>query len=234
MRRLALPASTKDELRRVLLLQIESEFPLPPDELAWGYHPLDGPSAIAGTAAKQDVLVAAVKKEIVEEYAELFGTCGLSPVFTIAALARSQMCPQSGAAYAVLDIGREQSEWASFDHGAPATVRVLPWGRETLARTVAERLGITRDEAEKLLDQPDLAFGEQRQSLQDAENAVLDSLAGAINGKREVRWHPYEGFPPLCCSVLHSGRSHHHCRARLKPLARHYCSVLPNRACCLD
>src|SRR5439155_26316122 len=40
LRRLSLPASSKEELDRVLMLQIEREFPLSPDELAWGYRQL--------------------------------------------------------------------------------------------------------------------------------------------------------------------------------------------------
>ena len=34
LRRLTLPAASKEELQRLLLLQIENEFPLPPNELA--------------------------------------------------------------------------------------------------------------------------------------------------------------------------------------------------------
>src|SRR5439155_861306 len=41
LRRLTLPAASKEELQRLLPLQIESEFPLPPDQLAWGYSPIE-------------------------------------------------------------------------------------------------------------------------------------------------------------------------------------------------
>lgn len=36
LRRITLPATAKDDFERVLRLQIELEFPLSPDELAWG------------------------------------------------------------------------------------------------------------------------------------------------------------------------------------------------------
>ena len=42
LRRLSLPAGTKEEFHQRLLLQIEGEFPLPPDELAWGCQQLGG------------------------------------------------------------------------------------------------------------------------------------------------------------------------------------------------
>src|ERR1039457_1130698 len=57
LRRLTLPATPKESLQRLLALQIESEFPLPPDALAWGYRQIasaDTPSHSAG--GKQEVL----------------------------------------------------------------------------------------------------------------------------------------------------------------------------------
>src|SRR5689334_4421800 len=44
LRRLSLPAAGKDELQRLLRMQIESEFPLSPDELAWGYQQIQQPA----------------------------------------------------------------------------------------------------------------------------------------------------------------------------------------------
>ena len=38
LRQLTLPIGAKEEFHQRLLLQIESEFPLPPDELAWGWQ----------------------------------------------------------------------------------------------------------------------------------------------------------------------------------------------------
>ena len=94
LRRLTLPASSREELQGLLLLQIESEFPLSPDELAWGYRPLSRDLvARNGDATVQEVLVVAVKKEMLAEYAELLSGCRLEPVFTVSALDRSTLCP---------------------------------------------------------------------------------------------------------------------------------------------
>ena len=80
LRRLALPAGTKEEFHRRLLLQIETEFPLAPGELAWGCQPLGGLSQANGTVAKHELLVAAVKKEVVADYHEILRACGTEPV----------------------------------------------------------------------------------------------------------------------------------------------------------
>lgn len=132
LRRLTIPPAGKNEFQQLLRLQIESEFPLAPDELAWGYLRLDGTER-SGTDGRQELIVAAVKKEVVVEYSELLAECGVSPIFTLAALARNCLCPSPPAAYAVLEIGREQSELLTFDHGVPVALRILPWGEENLA-----------------------------------------------------------------------------------------------------
>ncbi len=119
LRKLTLPSAGKEELQRVLRMQIESEFPLPPDELAWGYRAL-GQTRQNG-ATKQDVLIVAVKKEVIDEYSQLLSKCGLHPVFTVAALARSSLRPPSAVTCAILDVGRSQSELALFDGDVPSS-----------------------------------------------------------------------------------------------------------------
>src|SRR5207248_7370317 len=81
LRRLSLPASPKEELNRLLNLQIESEFPLPPDALAWGYRRVNHAESSTAATARQEFLVIAVKKEVLEEYSEILSRCGVSPQF---------------------------------------------------------------------------------------------------------------------------------------------------------
>jgi hypothetical protein len=129
LRRLTLPMASGDELHRLLLMQIESEFPLPPNELAWGYRPL-GKLPTAAGPARQEILVAAVKKEALEEYSDLLFKCGMNPVFTLAALARSALCPEPAGTYAILELGRHRSELMTFELGVPGQVRIFSWGEE--------------------------------------------------------------------------------------------------------
>jgi hypothetical protein len=184
MRRMSLPASSQDELQRVLRLQIESEFPLSPDELAWGSRPIGPPKPPAnGGPARQELLVVAVKKDVIEEYAAVLAACGVVPFFTLAALARLELYLPAPGSCAVLDIGRTHSEWMSFDNGVPASIRILSWGGETITRAIQEKLAVSHDEAEKLkltLDQPGAASGPQGQLLQSARDSALAALAQSI------------------------------------------------------
>lgn len=189
LRRLSLPPTTRENLPRILRLQIETEFPLPPDELAWGYRPLSATSA-NGRGSKQEVLVAAVKKEAIEEYAGLLAQCGLSPVFTLAALARSRLCPQPPPSYAVLDIGRLTSELIVFEQGVPTSLRILPWGGETITRALADSLHLGPAEAEQFklkLESAPPPNGEIGPKVENAVEAAVQALAGALNGQSVVR-----------------------------------------------
>ena len=189
VRRLTIPATSKENLKRVLALQIEREFPLSPDALAWGYrqigsadNPVDRSSNNPG--AKQEVLVVAVKKEIVEEYAEVLSECGVVPTFTVAALARRHAWQGPPQTCALLDVGRDSAELITFENGMPLAVCVLPWGGESVTRAIADQLGTSRDEAEQLklrLAQNHSVAAEPSQKIQAAIDAAVNSLAGAIN-----------------------------------------------------
>jgi Tfp pilus assembly PilM family ATPase len=186
LRTITLPSTSKENLQRLLLLQIESEFPLSPDELAWGYLPLNhaGPRG-NGSLGQQEYLIAAVRKEVIEEYAELLASCGLNAVFTVAAMARQELCPKTVRPQALLDIGRHQSELVSFENGVPKTIRVISWGGEAITEAIAHGLGITRIEAEDL--KLKLAQGHPQQEvdekLQRALEVALDGIAKAFNGQ---------------------------------------------------
>jgi hypothetical protein len=185
LRRLSLPMASSEELARLLPLQIEREFPLHPDQLAWGWQALsDGKATSGASNGKQELLVAAVKKDSLEEYASIFSKCGATPVFTLAALARSYVCPQPPGSYAVLAIERNYSELITIESGAPVAVRVLSWGLENLSN--AQQAG-SRD----ILGQPavlpgqstgEASFGGVGGASRSGASAV-EPLAALINGQ---------------------------------------------------
>jgi hypothetical protein len=139
LRRLVLPAGTKEEFHRRLLLQIEGEFPLSPDELAWGCQQLGG-SPPDGALVKQELLLAAIKKEVVADYEEMLRGCGAEPVFTLAAMARRNLCAVSLNDFTMLDIGNGQSELTVYEKGVPTSSRIVFWGGEDLSGPADARL----------------------------------------------------------------------------------------------
>jgi type IV pilus assembly protein PilM len=182
LRRLSLPASANEDVQKVLRLQIEREFPLSPDALAWGFTRLDPHSTSAN--GSHEVVLAALKKELIEDYAQVLNAAGINPVFTLAAFERSRICPKHGNTFAQLDVGRRQSELISFKDGAPEWIRILPWGGEDITKAIEQALGVTQDEAEILKlkwDEGPVPNGEVGQKVHAAIVKSLESLAKGIN-----------------------------------------------------
>jgi Tfp pilus assembly PilM family ATPase len=187
LRKLSLPASAHDDVQRLVRMQIESQFPLPPEALAWGYCRAQQPTG----NGHNDFVVAALKKELLEDYAQVLTEGGVSPVFTLAALARAKECREPSGSFAVLDIGRRQSELIAFKNGAAESIRVLPWGGEAITQAIERSLGITQDEAEKLKfqwDEGPVPNGEVGRKTEAAIVEAVQSLAVAVranwNGKK--------------------------------------------------
>jgi hypothetical protein len=123
LRQLLLPKCSQDDFQRLLLLQIESEFPLAPDQMAWGCEVL-----AASDETKQRVLVVAVKRETVEDYSSILAQCGLTCGFTVAAMARNFLLTAPPASYSMLDVAPNYSELLTFQQGTANSLRVLPVG----------------------------------------------------------------------------------------------------------
>ena len=134
MRRLRLPKCSRDELEGVLLLQIESEFPLPPDQLAWGYFEVSPADSLNSTSSGgPEVLVFAVRGDSLEEYSDLMNSAGIQPSFTLAPFARKALIPeQSNQKFSMLHVASPQCELACFEQGTLSSVRLLSLGLESL------------------------------------------------------------------------------------------------------
>jgi hypothetical protein len=130
VRRMALPASTPEEIERLLPLQIDAQFPLSSEELAWGYTALSASVPSREGKPLKEFVVAAVKKESVQQYRQIISSAGFAPVFGIAALARHALCAHPPAKFGLLEVGPSKSELLTSDESGPATLRVLAMGGE--------------------------------------------------------------------------------------------------------
>jgi hypothetical protein len=135
VRRLVLPSVAAEAMSPLVRMQIESEFPLPPGELAWGFHLLGEPQRQPDGSLKQAVLVAAVKKDILADYSAFLAAAGVTTAFTVAALARLALCPHPTASHGVLELGPDQSELAGFEADLRSFVRVLPSGTRAITQS---------------------------------------------------------------------------------------------------
>jgi hypothetical protein len=119
LRKIALPAAAAGELESVLRLQIEKEFPLPPDQLAWCWR------EISNDPGRREAMVAAVRKEVVEDYAAILSEAGTNPEFTLSAFAREILCPAPSEPHMILEIGLHHAELVFIESGEAASLKIL-------------------------------------------------------------------------------------------------------------
>lgn len=183
VRRVTLPQCPNEELQRLLELQIEKEFPLPPDQLAWGFRPVGLTASSSGNRPGQEVLVVALKREIVSEYSEVLQAGGFEPVFTPAVFARNLMCPKSAEPYGVLDVGRSQSELVAFENSIATTVRTLNWGSDQILGALDKNFGFRSAEIDGCVTTVNERIqhgGELARKIGDAIREELVALTEAI------------------------------------------------------
>ena len=151
VRRFTLPPASREATRRLLKLQMEQAFPIPPEDLAWGFRIYGSRNGFLRNErpTPQEVAVLALRREVLEDHVALFSGIGLDPVFTLGALAASRLCPLNLAAFTLVDIGRCHTEWLRFQHGKPVQVKTFHWGGESVTEAITTTLHLGRDEAEQ-------------------------------------------------------------------------------------
>ena len=150
VRHFTLPPASREATRRLLAMQMEQAFPIPPDSLAWGYRIYGSRNGYqqGEKPTRQQVSVLALRCDVLEDHSALLAGCGLRPTFTLSTLAASRLCPVDQGSCSVLDIGRHHTEWLCFEEGRPVQVRILHWGGEDVTLALARALHLDRDEAE--------------------------------------------------------------------------------------
>lgn len=146
LRRMSLPPSRPEDRDNVLALQIEREFPIAPVHLAWGHQAL---GSVAGGGS--DILVAAVRNELVEDYAGLAKECGLNTTFTLGILAINAVAMRSDGNAALIHLGKADAEIALLENGLPLLIRTLPWGVSHIRTDLLDRLGADDQKAESIM-----------------------------------------------------------------------------------
>jgi len=132
LRRLTVPRASAEEQTRLLALQVEAEFPLPPDKLAWGWVKLREGAA----GAPDEILLGAMRSELLQDYTEIFNRTAQRVMFTPAALVRATTLPRENHCAAQLHLEENHSELLTLENGLPASLRCFAWGTTNLAAAV--------------------------------------------------------------------------------------------------
>ena len=146
LRRFSIPRTQPESLRRVLSLQVEARFPLPPDALAWGSVPAIG-TAVSSTDGLEEVCLAAVRSDAIAELSTAFSEAGFDPRFTLASLLRQPGFPAQASRSVALHFGEHSSEWTAWDGAFPSLTRSVSSGEASILTALAKTWNISATEA---------------------------------------------------------------------------------------
>ncbi len=147
------------DFRKAIRYQVADSLPVPVEEANLDYHvlgELDVPGEKDGeTRRVVRILLVAAAREVVDGFVEAIHAAGLRPVradlrpFALVRLSSTELVDDAPAE-AIVDIGADTVAVAVHAGGRPRFVRMIPGvGSATITRTLQDRYGWDREEAER-------------------------------------------------------------------------------------
>jgi type IV pilus assembly protein PilM len=193
VRQVDLPWLPPDEMRASLSFQVQDYIPMPVDQAILDYHPLEELTG-EGDARLLRVLLVAASREMVGTTLEAVEKAGLVPSMvdlTSFAVLRSLGGQTSGLGLeseALVDIGATVTNIVVHQAGVPRFVRILLMGGADITDAVAERMGITLDQAEQVKQASGLADGTGAPDhhplarvLESSGSAFVEEVRGSLD-----------------------------------------------------
>jgi hypothetical protein len=180
VRSLRVPATSGAEFQRLLQLQVETSFPVPPEDLAWGVVEPASPGGASDTRSGGElrtVHVAAIRRGMVQPIASAVSEAGLIPTFTLSARVRHG-ADLVGFTGCRLDVGRRGTDMGRWEDGQLVRVRTLPAGIDNPAAAAEALAAAVKD----------LPAGMRISLAAELDPAGLETLAGRIPGRGRVEF----------------------------------------------
>ncbi len=187
IRYIDLPRMSLDELKKSFAFEADKYLPFPQDQIYTDCYILDP----KGRDKKMSVLVAAAKKEVINERIQLLGQLGLQTNFiSVNALAIANVFhavglgpeaapndpPEAKAAYALFDMGENVSNLIIFKENLPRFTRDIFIGGLELSKRISNCLGISMSEAKKLKSQPQTRKEEIGTACESVFNSLISEM----------------------------------------------------------
>lgn len=181
---LSLPALAKHDMSEAVKLEAEQYIPVPINDLYIDF------SIISKTDKNVQVLVVAVPKRIVDSYFNLAKILGLEAVVmesTISSTNRLfRYTDQHAVPSVLIDFGSVSSDITVYDENLQVTGTV-PGGGDNITQSIAEKLGVTKDEAQVIKIRYGLGVSKKQSEIKEAITSVLDKTIKEI--KRTIRYY---------------------------------------------
>jgi len=181
IRFISMPRMSLEDLRSSFALEADKYFPFPKDQIYIDCFILDP----KGKDSKMSVLIAAAKKEIVDQRLQLLTSVGIqTPFIGLTSLAVvnafNALNPTANSsvseASVLLDLGDTTSSLIILKESVPRFTRYIASGGRELNKRIANVLGISPQEAEQIKNYPQ----GQLESILGACESALMSLVSEI------------------------------------------------------
>lgn len=177
-----MPKAQEKELKTAIMLEAENYIPLPLEEVALDFQII--PSADKDQREHFDVLLAAFPKTIVNGYAEVAKQSGFIPVVLepeSIAIARALIKEGiSAEPLFLIDFGASRATIIAFSGYSIRYTYSIPVSSAALTKAIAESLGITFEEADRLKVDHGLDQNFEKGKLLSAMEPVLEEFAREI------------------------------------------------------
>ena len=186
VKKVNLPAMTRDELDEQIRWEAEQYIPFDVNEVNLDFQILDTPQA----EGQMDVLLVAAKKDLIDDYVQVISEAGLTPVaIDVAAFAvenafEANYDTTPEEVVALVNIGAQVVNISIVTAGAPAFTRDITTAGNHYTEEIQKSLSISFDEAERIK-----LGGRGRDNSQDvvpqeveaAMRSVTETLIGEIS-----------------------------------------------------
>lgn len=193
VRQVDLPWLPMNEFRKALPFQVQDYIPMPVDDVILDFHPLEEFTGEGGTKMLRVLLVAAVS-EMVSRSLEAVSRAGLN-AHTVDlnsfAVLRSMAHADTGlstSATAIVDVGASVTNIVVHQGGVPRFVRILLMGGFDITDSVAERMGVSIDQAESIKQTTGLAMAGSTsdshpaaRAVEAAGSALVEEVRGSLD-----------------------------------------------------
>jgi len=186
-KQVSLPQMPNADLRNAIWWEAERTSPFPLQEAEFGYHLIKEVTFSDGTR-KVDVLVAAAKKERLQERIKVLEAAGLTPVgVVVRALAllaafKDDIPKDAASAIVLIDIGRSFTTFVVCEEGHPAFIREMRIGDADFTESICAEIGVSPEAAELLKRRHGIALKEEEQRLLAiAVHEELEQMSDALD-----------------------------------------------------
>ncbi len=153
IKKVTFPAATEDELAESIQWEAEQYIPFPVTEVNLDFQILGVDSEGRG---QMDVMLVAVKKDVISDYTSVLTEAGLTPVVVdVDAFALENMMEinypvVSGEMIAVVNIGASITSLTVIVDGVTTFTRSIPMGGNQFTEEIQRELGVSFHEAESI------------------------------------------------------------------------------------